>query len=47
MTIKVLIADDHKLFRQGLISLMKTRPDLVEVVGEAQSGEEAVSGSSW
>jgi DNA-binding NarL/FixJ family response regulator len=42
MTIKVLIADDHKLFRQGLISLMKTRPDLVEVVGEAQSGEEAV-----
>jgi len=42
MTIKVLIADDHKLFRQGLISLMKTRPDLVEVVGEAQSGEEAI-----
>lgn len=42
MTIKVLIADDHKLFRQGLISLMKTRPDFVEVVGEAQSGEEAI-----
>ncbi len=42
MTIKVLIADDHKLFRQGLISLMKTRPDFVEVIGEAQSGEEAV-----
>jgi two-component system, NarL family, response regulator LiaR len=42
MTIKVLIADDHKLFRQGLISLMRTREDLVEVVGEAASGVEAV-----
>ncbi len=42
MTIKVLIADDHMLFRQGLISLMKTREDLVEIVGEAETGEEAV-----
>ena len=42
MTIKVLIADDHKLFRQGLISLMKTREDLVEVIGEAETGEDAV-----
>jgi len=42
MTIKVLIADDHKLFRQGLIGLMKTREELVEVVGEAETGEEAI-----
>lgn len=42
MTIKVLIADDHKLFRQGLIGLMETREDLVEVVGEAATGREAV-----
>ncbi|GAB1469681.1 response regulator transcription factor [Chloroflexota bacterium] len=42
MTIKVLIADDHKLFRQGLIGLMRTREDLVEVIGEAQTGEEAI-----
>ncbi len=42
MTIRVLIADDHKLFRQGLISLMKTRSDLVNVVGEAETGREAV-----
>ncbi len=42
MTIRVLIADDHKLFRQGLISLMKTRQDLVEVIGEAETGEEAI-----
>ena len=42
MTIKILIADDHKLFRQGLIGLMETREDLVEVVGEAATGEETV-----
>ena len=42
MTIRVLIADDHKLFRQGLIGLMKTREDLVEVIGEAETGEDAV-----
>jgi len=41
--VKVLIADDHKLFRQGLISLMRTREDLVQVVGEAETGEEAVA----
>lgn len=42
MIIKVLVADDHKLFRQGLISLMKTHDDLVEVVGQAATGTEAV-----
>ena len=42
MTIRLLLADDHKLFRQGLISLMKTREDLVQVVGEAKTGSEAV-----
>lgn len=42
MKLKVLIADDHKLFRQGLISLMKTREDLVEVIGEASTVREAI-----
>ncbi|MBE2271644.1 MAG: response regulator transcription factor [Anaerolinea sp.] len=42
MTIKVLIVDDHKMFRQGLISLMRTREDVVEVVGEAASAHEAI-----
>lgn len=42
MTIRVLIADDHKLFRQGLMSLMRTRDDLVEVVAQAESGQEAI-----
>ena len=41
--LNVLIADDHRLFRQGLIGLMGTRPDLVRVVGEASTGNEAVS----
>jgi len=43
MKIRVVIADDHKLFRQGLISLVRTRADLVEVVGEAETGDEAIA----
>jgi DNA-binding NarL/FixJ family response regulator len=41
--LNVLVADDHRLFRQGLIGLMGTRPDLVRVVGEASTGNEAVA----
>ncbi len=41
MTIKVLIADDHKLVRQGIISMLKTQSDIV-VVGEAADGREAM-----
>jgi DNA-binding NarL/FixJ family response regulator len=43
LPLKILVADDHQLFRQGLVSLMQTRPDLVKVVGEASSGREAVT----
>ncbi len=42
LPLKVLVADDHRLFRQGLIGLLRTRPDLVRVVGEAASGREAI-----
>lgn len=42
MTIKILIVDDHTLFRKGLIGLMETREDLVQVVGEAATGREAL-----
>lgn len=42
LPLRVLVADDHRLFRQGLIGLMNTRRDLVEVVGEAATGLEAV-----
>lgn len=43
LPLTVLVADDHHLFRQGLIGLLNTRPDLVQVVGQAASGREAVS----
>jgi DNA-binding NarL/FixJ family response regulator len=37
----VLVADDHRLFRDGLRSLLRTVPE-AELVGEASDGEEAV-----
>jgi DNA-binding NarL/FixJ family response regulator len=39
--IKVLIADDHALFREGTRSLIEQEKDM-EVVGEASDGAEAV-----
>lgn len=39
--IRVLIADDHALFREGLSALFASLPDL-QVIGEAASGAEAV-----
>jgi two-component system, NarL family, nitrate/nitrite response regulator NarL len=42
LPLRVLIVDDHRLFRQGLISIMNTRPDLIEVAGEAAGGREAI-----
>src|ERR671934_2277415 len=41
MTIKVAIADDHSLVRQGLRRYLDTAED-IEVVGEAANGEEAL-----
>jgi DNA-binding NarL/FixJ family response regulator len=40
--IRVVIADDHPVFRDGLASLLATQPD-VEVVGTAGDGAEAVA----
>jgi DNA-binding NarL/FixJ family response regulator len=37
----ILIAEDHPLFRKGMISLLSSVPEF-EVVGEARTGEEAV-----
>ncbi len=36
-TIKVVIADDHMIVRDGLLSLLERQPD-VEVVAEANNG---------
>ena len=40
--LRILIADDHLLFRDGLRALLKAAPD-TELVGEATTGEEAIS----
>ncbi len=39
--IRVLLADDHKLVRAGIRSLLERLPD-IEVVGEASDGREAL-----
>lgn len=41
MPIKVLIADDHVFYREGVRALLSNVPDL-EVVGEANNGEETI-----
>lgn len=39
--IRILIADDHPIVRDGLVAVLNTQPDFA-VVGEAGSGAEAV-----
>jgi two-component system response regulator NreC len=39
--IRLLVADDHKIFRQGITKLLEEESDL-QVVGEAADGREAV-----
>ena len=39
--IKILLADDHRLLRMGLATLIASEKDM-EVVGEAENGREAV-----
>ena len=41
-TLRVLVAEDHPLFRKGMIALLSSVPEF-EVVGEAATGEEAVA----
>jgi DNA-binding NarL/FixJ family response regulator len=40
--VRILVADDHRLFREGLLALFATQPG-IEVVGDAATGEEALS----
>jgi DNA-binding NarL/FixJ family response regulator len=39
--IRILIADDHSVVREGLVSLVRRKPDMT-VVAEASNGREAV-----
>ena len=41
MSTRILLADDHKIMRDGLRSLLEQQPDM-QVVGEAEDGREAV-----
>ena len=41
MSVKILLADDHAIIRQGLHSLLEKEPD-IEVVGEAEDGRKAL-----
>ena len=41
-TIRIVLADDHQLFRRGLRVLLEQQPDL-SVVAEAKDGREAVA----
>ena len=41
-TIRMLIADDHKMVREGLRAFLEYAPD-IEVIGEAESADEAVA----
>jgi NarL family two-component system response regulator LiaR len=41
-TIRILIADDHAIVREGLRALIEAKPDM-ELIGEAADGVEAVS----
>jgi two-component system, NarL family, response regulator NreC len=41
MSIRIILADDHNLFRQGVRRILETQPEM-EVVGEVASGLEAV-----
>lgn len=43
--LRILVAEDHPLFRKGMISLLSSVPEF-EVVGEAATGEEAVARSA-
>jgi CheY-like chemotaxis protein len=40
--LRVLLADDHAIVRQGLVSLLSDE-DAIEIVGEATNGREAVN----
>jgi DNA-binding NarL/FixJ family response regulator len=40
--IRVLIVDDHKVVRRGLVGFLATEPD-IEVVGDASDGREALA----
>ena len=45
LRIRVLVVDDHKIVREGLVSILAEQPD-IEVVGQAGNGREAIEMAS-
>ena len=45
MPIKVLIADDHVFYREGVRAFLSNAPE-IEVIGEASNGDEAIAKAS-
>jgi DNA-binding NarL/FixJ family response regulator len=41
MAVRILLADDHEVVRQGLRTILKARSDW-EIVGEAENGQQAI-----
>lgn len=39
--VRLIIADDHKLFREGIVNLLSDVDD-IEIIGQADNGQEAV-----
>lgn len=42
MKIRIVVADDHQLFREGLVNLLESDEE-IEVIGEAENGAEAIA----
>jgi two-component system nitrate/nitrite response regulator NarL len=39
--VRMILADDHELFRDGFIAMLKKEPD-IEIVGEAKDADELI-----
>ena len=44
--IAVLIADDHSVVREGLVSLIRRKPDMIVVAEAATDAKQSIFGSS-
>jgi DNA-binding NarL/FixJ family response regulator len=43
MPIRVHLADDHTMFREGLVAILTSRTEDIEVVGQTSTGEESIA----
>jgi DNA-binding NarL/FixJ family response regulator len=41
MAVRILLADDHEVVRQGLRTILKARPEW-DIIGEAENGQQAI-----